>query len=261
MENFKTIISKRRKELKMTQRELAEKINVSDKTISKWENGGSYPEITLLSTIAKVLQIDVTSLLGANDMSEKEVNKDEEEVYDDKKISKFKTLVIISIGLIIIGIIVSLFSEGNKYIITLGIIFFLSGIILYIITVVNFRGFYKNKFFRKEYDITYYKYSLLFIQLFLLPIFTLNLYISKGTIGLTIDSISGLVFFIIILVMLFIVFKGSLIRPKKDKLNIIMFVLFIIIVLLSNIYSLRYLTFFGYITLLIFLLRYQYIEK
>lgn len=47
----------------MTQSQLAEKINVSDKTVSKWECGNGCPDITLISDIAKVLELDISSLL------------------------------------------------------------------------------------------------------------------------------------------------------------------------------------------------------
>lgn len=48
----------------MTQSQLAEKINVSDKTVSKWECGNGCPDITLISGISKVLEIDISSLLS-----------------------------------------------------------------------------------------------------------------------------------------------------------------------------------------------------
>lgn len=48
----------------MTQSQLAEKINVSDKTVSKWECGNGCPDITLISSISKVLEIDISSLLS-----------------------------------------------------------------------------------------------------------------------------------------------------------------------------------------------------
>lgn len=50
----------------MTQVELAELLNISDKTISKWENGKGYPDITLLEPIAKALHISVVELLNGN---------------------------------------------------------------------------------------------------------------------------------------------------------------------------------------------------
>lgn len=55
-----------REKNKMTQIELAEKLCVSDKTISKWETGKGYPDITLLEPIAKVFRISVTELISGN---------------------------------------------------------------------------------------------------------------------------------------------------------------------------------------------------
>lgn len=50
----------------MTQVELAELLNISDKTVSKWENGKGYPDITLLEPIAKALHISVVELMKGN---------------------------------------------------------------------------------------------------------------------------------------------------------------------------------------------------
>ena len=50
----------------MTQLQLAEKLGVSDKTISKWETGKGYPDITLLEPIAEAFQVSVTELISGN---------------------------------------------------------------------------------------------------------------------------------------------------------------------------------------------------
>ena len=60
------IIKELREKNKLTQLELAERLNVSDKTVSKWETGKGYPDITLLEPIAKVFGISVTELLSGN---------------------------------------------------------------------------------------------------------------------------------------------------------------------------------------------------
>ncbi|MDD7718984.1 MAG: helix-turn-helix transcriptional regulator [Eubacteriaceae bacterium] len=49
------IIKKLREEKKMTQLELAGKLCVSEKTVSKWENGKGYPDIAILEDIASSL--------------------------------------------------------------------------------------------------------------------------------------------------------------------------------------------------------------
>ncbi len=55
-----------REKNKMTQLQLAEKLGVSDKTISKWETGKGYPDITLLEPIAEAFRISVTELISGN---------------------------------------------------------------------------------------------------------------------------------------------------------------------------------------------------
>lgn len=62
-EKFGKFISELRKEKNLTQKELAEKLYVSDKTISKWERGGSIPNVVLLIPIAETLGTTVTELL------------------------------------------------------------------------------------------------------------------------------------------------------------------------------------------------------
>ena len=57
------VIAKRRKEKRMTQGELAERLSVSNKTISKWETGAGLPDISILVDLASVLDISVDDLL------------------------------------------------------------------------------------------------------------------------------------------------------------------------------------------------------
>lgn len=57
------LIKQLRLEKKYTQKELGDLIHVSDKTISKWENGNGLPDITLLTGLATVLQVTIHQLL------------------------------------------------------------------------------------------------------------------------------------------------------------------------------------------------------
>ena len=54
-----------RKEKGLTQKELAELIGVSDKTISKWENGNSSPDTSMLMSLNEALEVTVNELLSA----------------------------------------------------------------------------------------------------------------------------------------------------------------------------------------------------
>lgn len=61
-----TVIRELRERNKMTQSELAEKLMVSDKTVSKWETAKGYPDITLLEPLADALKASVTELISGN---------------------------------------------------------------------------------------------------------------------------------------------------------------------------------------------------
>jgi len=63
------VIKQLREKKHYTQSELAEKLNVSDKTVSKWETGRGYPDISLLEPIAAVFGISVTELLAGRAIS------------------------------------------------------------------------------------------------------------------------------------------------------------------------------------------------
>lgn len=60
------VIKELREKYHLTQAELAAKLNVSDKTVSKWETAKGYPDISLLEPIAKVFGISVTELISGN---------------------------------------------------------------------------------------------------------------------------------------------------------------------------------------------------
>ena len=74
-------IAKLRKENGLTQSQLAEIINVSNKTVSRWETGEGYPEISLLVPLAKALGVSTDYLL--NEEQEPENVLDEEPVPDN----------------------------------------------------------------------------------------------------------------------------------------------------------------------------------
>jgi len=65
MKTMGEIIAQKRKEKEMTQAELAGKMNVTDKAVSKWERGLSCPDVNSLSRLAEVLEIPVNELLDA----------------------------------------------------------------------------------------------------------------------------------------------------------------------------------------------------
>jgi len=65
------VIKKLRENKKMTQEELADKLFVSSKAVSKWETGQGFPDISLLESLAKALDISVIELLSGEDIQNK----------------------------------------------------------------------------------------------------------------------------------------------------------------------------------------------
>lgn len=62
-ESFGAFIAQQRKEKNLTQKELAEKLMISDKAVSKWERGLSFPDITLLEPLADILSVTISELM------------------------------------------------------------------------------------------------------------------------------------------------------------------------------------------------------
>ncbi len=65
-------IADERKQKGLTQRQLADELGISDKTISKWETGNGFPEISLLLPLCEHLNITVNELLSAERLSDNE---------------------------------------------------------------------------------------------------------------------------------------------------------------------------------------------
>lgn len=111
MDNVKTglLIAQIRKEKGYTQKDLAEKIGVSNATVSKWETGKGFPDISLLEPLAISLNISISEILAGEiiqttDLTEHIISdlvdvtiKDQE-----KKVKLFNWIVAITVALIYI---------------------------------------------------------------------------------------------------------------------------------------------------------------
>ncbi len=61
------VIREKRKELSLTQEQIADFLGVSTPAVNKWEKGSTYPDITLLPALARLLKIDLNTLMSFND--------------------------------------------------------------------------------------------------------------------------------------------------------------------------------------------------
>ncbi len=100
---MKDLISARRKELGLTQQQLAEKLNISDKVVSKWETGRSLPDTSLLLQLADALSLSVDDLLHTGETNQSAVRQ----AAMREANSKFKNLFIITTALQSIAMILS----------------------------------------------------------------------------------------------------------------------------------------------------------
>ena len=114
-------ILKLRKEKKLTQQELADKLNVTDRAVSHWENGRSIPDVSLFKSICEIFDISVNELISGEKLSKDKLIKQSDEniintLKDSKKNkNKSKRIIIILISGIIILLIAILLGIKNKY--------------------------------------------------------------------------------------------------------------------------------------------------
>lgn len=126
-----------RKQKGFTQKELAEKLMVTDKAISRWETGKGLPDTSLLKPLGDVLGVSVTELLSGKRIEEVDIKEQADSIIGESlNYSKHMLASVISAILFIIGIafiISPLFGVSQSYIWTLGLII-VAIAILYIYT-------------------------------------------------------------------------------------------------------------------------------
>ena len=62
-EQLGTFIAENRRDRGLTQRDLAERLHITDKAVSKWERGLCYPDISLLSPLSEALGVSVAEII------------------------------------------------------------------------------------------------------------------------------------------------------------------------------------------------------
>ncbi len=112
-ERIGKLIAELRKDNNMTQVELANKLGITDRAISKWENGRGMPDLSLLKPLCEILGISINELLSGEKLSQDEYQeKIEENIintidYTNKKIQKTKRIIKIVL-LVFLSLVVAL---------------------------------------------------------------------------------------------------------------------------------------------------------
>lgn len=161
-------ISSKRKEKNITQSELAEKLNITDRAISKWENGVCLPDASTMPDLCKILDITINDLFSGKvvDMKENE-NQLEENLLEmvrlkeqrDKELLAMEIFIGVMISMImvtciLIASLVSMQDWLRVILIMIGIIPFAIGI-FYAIRIEQIAGYYECEHCHYKYVPTY----------------------------------------------------------------------------------------------------------
>lgn len=163
-----------RKEQKLTQRDLAERLNVSDKVISRWETGASLPDVEMMKKLSQALGVTIAQLYDALD--EDDGNADEKDnyeriwqYYDYERIWRYKRSTIISCALFCIATLLAVsimhlavvdMPRGDLANILFVIMTLLDCVLVFvsvvweIVATASLRSFSKTKYYRTLYDDT-----------------------------------------------------------------------------------------------------------
>ena len=118
-------IAERRKEVNLTQAQLAEKLNITDRAVSKWETGKTMPDSAIMLELCGILKISVNDLLSGEVISVENYNKEmenkllemirEKEINDKNMLALEWVLGILSTIIIIVPTIVAGFVEMEEW--------------------------------------------------------------------------------------------------------------------------------------------------
>lgn len=130
-EKIGKFIAENRKQKKLTQFELAEKLGVTDRAVSNWENGKNMPDLSLFKPLCDILEITINELMSGEKINDKDYHKKLEEnlintidYIDKKKVNDIKSFILLLIS--IIGLFVTQFwfsdYELQNYLIVISMI-------------------------------------------------------------------------------------------------------------------------------------------
>ena len=159
-----------RKAKKLTQSELAEKLGVTDKSISNWENGRNMPDLSLFKPLCKILDITINDLISGEKVTkDKYQEKLEENIistidYTNKKMSEknnFIGIILIVFGIMIAITAMTIFPSESSW----GSIYSVLG---GIVSLIGISRFSKKLNYRKRLIINFGYFVLYVAMLFLI---------------------------------------------------------------------------------------------
>ncbi len=161
-------IAERRKKLNLTQMQLAEKLNITDRAISKWETGKSLPDSSIMPELCGILQITINDLLSGEVVTLDNYNKElennlletiKQKELSDKRLLSAEVLIgitatVILFVLILLAAVVQMSNGLRITLIVLGFVLFLAGC-FYALRMEQVAGYYICKGCGHRYVPTY----------------------------------------------------------------------------------------------------------
>ena len=161
-------IAERRKKLNLTQMQLAEKLNITDRAISKWETGKSLPDSSIMPELCGILQITINDLLSGEVVTLDNCNKElennllemiKQKELSDKRLLSAEVLIgitatVILFALILLAAVVQMPTGLRITLIVLGFVLFLAGC-FYALQIEQVAGYYICKECGHRYVPTY----------------------------------------------------------------------------------------------------------
>ena len=110
LEKIGRFISNHRKKKNMTQMELAERLNITDRAVSKWERGKSMPDSSVMLSLCEVLGFSVNELLSGEEVKVEDYNKQaEKNLLEITRQKEQSDKLLLTIEIIMMALSISLF--------------------------------------------------------------------------------------------------------------------------------------------------------
>ena len=151
LNKISNFIKAKRKELGITQSELAEKLFVTEKAISRWETGRGTPDVSLLLPLSKELHVDISELLNGEDKNKNKNKNDLKkliEYHEITKANKYNFQFKLTIFFYILSILSFLFYLRFEYDLNIEVNYFIRLLIVAIASIFVIIG---NKIYSNYY--------------------------------------------------------------------------------------------------------------
>ena len=153
-QNIGEYIARKRKEKNLTQVQFSELLNVSNKTISKWETGKCMPDYSIIEDVCKILDISIAELMDGEDMPERSIRMYDEDhiktlLDKTEKIERFKQLGLETL-FVLAAVLIEirgdmLMTKGIQYAFVAKIYYIFAAVVLLAIVYVRIRQYINDK--------------------------------------------------------------------------------------------------------------------